>query len=220
MPRYATANLKNELRRMRREQIEEAALQTVLKHGFPGTSLRVVAAEAKLPLSILHYYFKDKDELMLSVVARLFEQGMERLKEVRAREHDPVRRIEALLEAYVMRTTENWRSTIATIEYWAACVRKGTVDRFYTRLHFSFRELLAEALCEAGADDPEGLALALLGMMVGYATFYRSKPADPAERTRFLEFARALVRRAVTRGKRGVRIVKRTYSKQSTEVKL
>src|SRR5947208_6953223 len=117
MPRYATDKFKAETRQRRREQIEEAALQTVLKHGFPGTSLRIVAHEAKIPLSILHYYFKDKDELMLSVVRRLFETGMDQLREVRAREQDPRRQIEALLEAYVMRTTENWRATIAIIEY-------------------------------------------------------------------------------------------------------
>lgn len=200
---------------MRREQIEAAALQSVLKHGFPGSSLRVVAKEARVPLSILHYYFKDKDELMHSVVQRLFEDGFTRLKDVRAHEQEPLRRIEALLEEYVMRTTDHWQSTIAIIEYWAACVRSGTVDRFYTQLHFRLRELLGEALREAGADDPDGLALALLGMMVGYATFYQTKPADPAERTRFLEFARGMVRRAVTRGASRVRLIRRRPAKSS-----
>ena len=213
MPRYLTARFKAETRRMRREQIEVAALQSVLKHGFPGSSLRVVAREAKVPLSILHYYFKDKDDLMHSVVTRLFEDGMERLRKVRAHEHDPVRRIEALLEEYVMRTTDNWRSTLAIIEYWAACVRSGTVERFYTQLHFRLRELLAEALREAGAADAGGLALALLGMMVGYATFYQTKPADPAERERLLIFARAMVRRAVGRSRRGMRLVRRRSAK-------
>src|SRR5262249_60762410 len=97
MPRYLTARFRAETRRMRREQIEAAALQSVLKHGFPGSSLRVVAREAKVPLSILHYYFKDKDDLMHSVVARLFEDGMERLNDGRASENDHVRRIVALL---------------------------------------------------------------------------------------------------------------------------
>jgi AcrR family transcriptional regulator len=213
MPRYLTARFKAETRRMRREQIEAAALQSVLKHGFPGSSLRVVAREAKVPLSILHYYFKDKDDLMHSVVARLFEDGMERLRSVRAREHDPRRRIEALLEEYVMRTTNNWRSTIAIIEYWAACVRSGTVERFYTQLHFRLRELLAEALREAGAPDADVLALALLGMMVGYATFYQTKPADPVEREQLLDFARVMVRRAVGRSRREMRLVQRGPAK-------
>ncbi|HKM99553.1 MAG TPA: TetR/AcrR family transcriptional regulator [Candidatus Binataceae bacterium] len=209
MPRYATARFKAETRRVRREQIEKAALQSVLKHGFPNSSLRIVAKEAKVPLSILHYYFKDKDDLMLAVVKRIFDGTVERLIQVQAREKDALRRTEALLKTYVMLTTENWQATLAVIEYWAASVRKGTVDKFYTQLHFRYRELLGEALREAGAKNPDGHALALLGMMVGYATFYRTKVADPAERERFLEFARAMVRRAVVHGKRGVRIVRR-----------
>ncbi len=208
MPQYATAKFKAEVRRMRREQIETAALQSVLKHGFPNSSLRIVAREAKVPLSILHYYYKDKDELMLAVVQRIFDGTIERLSQVRAREKDALRRTEALLETYVMLATENWQATQAVIEYWAVSVRKGTVDKFYTQLHFRYRELLGEALRAAGARKPEGLALALLGMMVGYATFYRTKPADPAERERFFEFARGMVRREVVRTRRGVRIVR------------
>ncbi len=203
----AARRRKSVARQLRREQIEAAALKSVLKHGFPESSLRIVAREAAVPLSILHYYFHDKDELMRAVVQRMFENTMARLSEVGARESDHLKRVEALLEAYVMRTTDYWQSSLAFIEYWAACVRKRTVDRFYTQLHFRLRGLLVDALREAGAEDADELALALLGMMVGYATFYQSKPADPAERERFLEFARRTVRRAVARGPRKVRVV-------------
>jgi len=208
MARYLTPKLKADARQTRRELIEEAAFLSVLKHGFPASSLRVVAAEAGVPLSILHYYFTDKDDLMRSVAARIFDRAMARLAEARDRESEPLRRVEALIESYVMRTTEEWRASLAFIEYWAASVRKGVVDRFYTRVHFSYREILAKSLCDAGADDPDGLALALLGMMVGYTTFYKSKAPDPAERARMIEFARAMVRRAVSRGKARVRLVR------------
>lgn len=207
MARYVTSKLKADARQIRREQIEEAAFLSVLKHGFPASSLRVVAAEAGVPLSILHYYFKDKDDLMRSIAARIFDRAMARLAEARDRESEPLRRVDALIESYVMRTTEEWRASLAFIEYWAASVRKGVVDRFYTRVHFSYREILAKSLREAGADDPEGLALALLGMMVGYTTFYKSKAPDPAERTRVIEFALAMARRAVRRGRARVRVV-------------
>jgi AcrR family transcriptional regulator len=208
MTKAATAaRRKSMVRQLRREQIEAAALKSVLKHGFPESSLRIVAREAGAPLSILHYYFRDKDELMRAVVQRMFENTMARLNEVGAGESDQLKRVEALLEEYVMRTTDYWQSTLAFIEYWAACVRKRSVDRFYTQLHFRLRALLADALKEADAEDADELALALLGMMVGYATFYQTKPADPAERERFLEFARRTVRRAVARGRKRVRVI-------------
>jgi AcrR family transcriptional regulator len=210
MPRYANSKLKAAVHQIRREEIEAAALRIVCKKGFPATSLRLVAREAKVPLSILHYYFKDKNELMQCVVQRLFDGLLRMLGQIRNSESDPVRRIERLLETYLTRTTEEWQASLAFIEYWAACVRAGTVNRFYTQVQFRYSEPMAEALREAGAEDPKGLALALLALMTGYDTFYWSKPADPAERARFLEFAQTMVRHAIARGRAKLRLVKRT----------
>src|SRR5216683_2140812 len=69
MSASAKVKYKSVVRQVRREQIENAALKSVLKRGFPGSTLRVVAREAKVPLSFLHYYFRDKDELMRCVAA-------------------------------------------------------------------------------------------------------------------------------------------------------
>jgi AcrR family transcriptional regulator len=209
MPRYANSRLKAAVHKIRREEIESAALRIVRKKGFPGTSLRLVAKEAKVPLSILHYYFQDKDELMRCVMQRLFDGMMRMFERIRAAELDPVRRIDRLLETYLTRTTEDWQASLAFIEYWAACVRAGTVDKFYTQVQFRYSEPMAEALRAAGAEDPAGLARALLALMTGYDTFYWSKPADPAERARFLEFAHTMVRYAINRGRAKLRLVPR-----------
>lgn len=186
-----------------------AALRTVCKRGFPATSLRLVAKEAKVPLSILHYYFKDKSELMQCVMQRLFDGMLRIFDRIRASEPDPVKRIDRLLETYLTRTTEDWQASLAFIEYWAECVRAGTVEKFYTQVQFRYSEPMAEALREAGAEDPAGLARALLALITGYDTFYWSKPADPAERAYFLEFARTMVRRAIAHGRAKIRLVKR-----------
>src|SRR5260370_8077039 len=62
---------KSIVRQLRRQQIENAALKAVLKHGFPGSTLRVVAREAKVPLSFAHYYFRDKEDLITPAAARI-----------------------------------------------------------------------------------------------------------------------------------------------------
>ena len=208
MPRYANSKLKAAVHQIRREEIESAALRTVCKRGFPASSLRLVAKEAKVPLSILHYYFKDKSELMQCVMQRLFDGMLRVFDRIRASEPDPVKRIDRLLETYLTRTTEEWQASLAFIEYWAECVRAGTVEKFYTQVQFRYSEPMAEALREAGAEDPAGLARALLALITGYDTFYWSKPADRAERAHFLEFARTLVRRAIAYGRAKVRLVK------------
>src|SRR5262249_16206775 len=126
MPRYANSRLKAAVHQIRREEIESAALRIVCRKGFPATSLRLVAKKPKVPLWILQYYFRDKDELMQCVVQRLFDGMLRALAKIRTSEPNPVRRIERLLETYLTRTTEEWQASLAFIEYWAACVRAGT----------------------------------------------------------------------------------------------
>src|SRR5260221_677403 len=82
---------KSIVRQLRREQIENAALKSVLKRGFPASTLRVVAREAKVPLSFVHYYFRDKDDLMRCVAERILARAMERLEQAPASERDPLR---------------------------------------------------------------------------------------------------------------------------------
>jgi AcrR family transcriptional regulator len=48
----------------RREQLIDAAIAVMKREGVSKTTTRLVAAEADVPLSILHYCFKTKDDLL------------------------------------------------------------------------------------------------------------------------------------------------------------
>ena len=210
------AKYKSVVRQLRRDQIENAALKSVLKRGFPASTLRVVAREAKVPLSFIHYYFRDKDDLMSCVAERILVRAIERLEQARGSERDPLRATHAVLEECLIGTTEHRSALIAFLEHWASCVRKGTVDRFYTRVYFSFRRVIADALRDASVQEPDRLALALFGMIAGYATLYWSKPPDAAERTSVLEDAYAMVERAVRRGRGIVRAVPKNEGSETS----
>jgi hypothetical protein len=70
--------------------------------------------------------------------------------------------------------------------------------------------VIADALRDAGVQESDRLALALFGMIAGYATLYWSKPLDTAERSSVLEVAYGMVDRAVRKGKGVVRAVPKT----------
>jgi AcrR family transcriptional regulator len=200
---------RSSIQRARREMIEAAALRSVLRHGFPAASLRTVAREAGVPLGVIHYYFRGKDDLMRRVATRIYDAMVAELDAVRARHRDPARRIDALVETWLVRATDDWRASLAFIEYWAACVRKGTTDRLFTRTLDGFRVMLMETLAEAGAEQPGEVALRLLAMISGYSMFYRTRAPDPAERERILGFAREMTRRAIGRGRTKIRLLAR-----------
>src|SRR5260370_17173069 len=156
------------VRQFRRQQLENAALKAVLKHGFPGSTLRVAAREAKVPLSLAHYYFRDKEDLMRRVAERILARAIERLERARGSERDPLRAAHAVLQECLIGTTENRSALVAFVEHWAISVRKGTVDRFYTKVHFSFRRVIADALPDARLDHPDILPPALFPMIVAH----------------------------------------------------
>src|SRR5215204_4913433 len=52
----------------RRTQLVAAARAVLCRNGVAGTTLRAVAAEARVPLGTLHYVFPTKDQLLSAVV--------------------------------------------------------------------------------------------------------------------------------------------------------
>src|SRR5438309_6909216 len=64
-----------------REQILKAATDALLRHGYSGTSMRIIAAEAGLPLGNVQHYFPTKSQLMIEVWRHVTEESLRRLGE-------------------------------------------------------------------------------------------------------------------------------------------
>lgn len=190
-------------------------MRSVLRIGFPGTSLRTVARDAGVPVGVIHYYFQGKDELMRRVATRIYNAMIAEMEAVRISNRDPARRIDALLETWLVHATEDWRATLAFVEYWAASVRAATTDRLYTRTLNGFRAILADTLAEAQAREPQETALQLLATLSGYSMLYRTKPADAAERARILAFARKIAHRAIRSGRTRMRMMEARRTRET-----
>ncbi len=62
----------------RRRQLADAALQTLAAQGYARTSLRDIAQNSAFSVGVLHYYFRDKVELITYCVRRYKAQCVER----------------------------------------------------------------------------------------------------------------------------------------------
>ena len=62
----------------RRRQLADAALQTLASLGYARTSLRDIAQNSAFSVGVLHYYFRDKVELITYCVRRYKAQCVER----------------------------------------------------------------------------------------------------------------------------------------------
>lgn len=57
------------IREERKKQIQEAALEVFAKHGYHKASISQIAKEANISKGLLYNYFKNKEELLLYVMA-------------------------------------------------------------------------------------------------------------------------------------------------------
>ncbi|UZN04047.1 TetR/AcrR family transcriptional regulator [Cellulomonas sp. S1-8] len=62
----------------RREQLIEAALSVASREGIDGATVRAVAAEAGVSLGVVHYCFRDKDELLRAMAHTITERNLAR----------------------------------------------------------------------------------------------------------------------------------------------
>src|SRR5215472_5471739 len=65
-----------------REHIIQAAYRVLTKQGYDATTIKAIAREAGVAPGLLHYYFANKDELLIEVLKdisdRYTESGRER----------------------------------------------------------------------------------------------------------------------------------------------
>ena len=66
----------------RRRLLAEAALQTLAERGYARTSLREIAQNTEFSHGTLHYYFRDKVELITYCVRRYKEHCVTRYDEI------------------------------------------------------------------------------------------------------------------------------------------
>lgn len=95
--------------RHRREQEKEELRQTILKaagalfleQGYDGFSMRRLAESIGYSPATLYLYFRDKDDLLFTVVDEGFKHFGEQLARAAASTNDPRMRLDALGQAYV-----------------------------------------------------------------------------------------------------------------------
>src|SRR3954466_12012367 len=62
----------------RREQLIEAALAVASRDGIDAATVRAIAAEAGVSLGVVHYCFRDKDELRGAMAHAITSQNLAR----------------------------------------------------------------------------------------------------------------------------------------------
>lgn len=83
----------------RREQIMEAAIQTLDEIGYVKASLAQIAKRAGISTALISYHFADKNDLMNHLLMKLVERSTSYILERVRRESGPVEKLDAFIAA-------------------------------------------------------------------------------------------------------------------------
>ena len=70
----ARAATKGAKREAKKRELAESAIEALKRYGYANTTLRDITAQSDLSLGMLHYYFENKEQLLIYCV-RLYKEG-------------------------------------------------------------------------------------------------------------------------------------------------
>jgi AcrR family transcriptional regulator len=151
-----------------RERILDTASELFYRDGFRAVGIDTIIARSGVAKMTLYYHFPSKDELIVAYLERSNERFWAWVDEAIAAVEAPRAKLIALFDAV---------AKLATSPECLGCTFQGTAAEFPDPGHAGHRvaqahkravlELLHALAAQAGADDPDDLARALLLLMDG-----------------------------------------------------
>ena len=132
----------------RKDQIVAATVECITKFGYHNFSMQDVARTAGVSKGIIHYYFLNKDDLMMSVLDKVAGDIERVLQSNIASASDPAGRIEALIDVCfnIVRSTREYYQV--NMDFWTQINQKDEVRQVIARHYAKFRDTAAVVISD------------------------------------------------------------------------
>ncbi len=157
----------------RRQQIAAALLKVMAERGYDGASISAIASAAALAPGLIHYHFKNKQEILLEAIQQLADRFRARFEDFSGNATTPEARVRAFIDA---RLAKGKGAETAAVAAWvvigAEAVRQMEVKMAYQAALAAQQSLLAELLRDYAdaaltEDELQHLTAVLLATMEG-----------------------------------------------------
>ena len=136
----------------RKNQIVTATVECIARFGYHNFSMQDVAKSAGVSKGIIHYYFLNKDDLMLSVLERVVE-GIEDVLESNLKAaKDPKEKLKIFIElcADIVKNTKEYYQV--SMDFWTQINQKPEVRAIIARHYKNFR-VTCKGIIEEGVKE-------------------------------------------------------------------
>jgi len=164
---------KNAIANERKNQIVRATVDCITSFGYHNFSMQDVAKKAGVSKGIIHYYFLNKDDLMMSVLDKVAGDIQTTLKEKMGQAKLVYDKMEIFIEVTINVVRNSKEYYQVNMDFWTQINQKEDVRSVIASHYEKFRESCAEVLKEGiangeFADIPvEETAAAIVGMLDG-----------------------------------------------------
>ena len=161
----------------RRAQIIDATFFSIALKGYSAITMQDIADSAGVSKGVIHYYFKNKEELFVSVLQKLIAELDECTTERLADARTPVERMQAMIAAVFEKCVENKKFHTVVLDFWAHATKHPTLREASANQGSRYRHLVAKIIEDGQATGDfrkdihaDLVAAALVAQMQGLLT--------------------------------------------------
>ena len=133
---------------LRRNQLTRAAYKVVSRKGYYNFTVRDIAKEAGLSTGLVHYYFKNKDDLLVSVLRVMNENLRSYLAKALEQIEDPKEKIIIFMDEAFHLVEREKEYFHVLIDFWTQINHNERMRKANIKLYQSYRAECAKILQE------------------------------------------------------------------------
>jgi len=142
---------KNDLLNLRRAQLTKAAYKVVGEKGYSDFTIRDIAAEAGLSTGLVHYYFKNKADLLFKLLKEMNAKLSNNLHRALAALSEPQGKLLAFCDEAFELVDQEKAYFYVLIAFWGQMNHDSRIRQANIKLYQSYRDEIAAILEEGTA---------------------------------------------------------------------
>lgn len=139
---------RNDILNLRRSQLTKAAYQVVSKKGYYNFTIKDIANEAGLSTGLVHYYFKDKQDLLLTLLKEI-NSNVRHLLDMEIRESsDPREKLDIFITQAFNIVEREQSYFYVLLDFWTQLNHNERMRNAIRKLYESYRSVCSGILSE------------------------------------------------------------------------
>jgi AcrR family transcriptional regulator len=159
------------------EKIAHYAIDLFAEKGYAATSIRDIANSLKVSSSLLYYYFKNKEELLFTILEAIGEELLETISKEKNKAGEPLEVMRGMIMGHIrlVQKTNNRAKLFVEEQHNLSKKYLETINRQHRNIYDLYVDQLKK-LREAGIISTDSLsvtAFAIIGMIMWSYRWYR-----------------------------------------------